>query len=184
VQLPAERHLGVPAANRNADGPLNLACGLAASIKHVAEWYPDRLYDEVSLALHAAIAELTNLDAGITLRHLPIGSDAEIELYLPLATLGDVVRYAGDTLPRAELVASACFLLSADGNGWPAGSKTILPRDIRDSKVRSVVLEELTQSHGPPYDASRKPYASASIFDRKGDASYELCGQDKSALSI
>jgi hypothetical protein len=154
------------------------------SIRHVAEGYPDWLYDVVSVALHAAIVELNNVDAGITLRRLPIGSDADIKLYLPMTPVGGVVRHTGETPPDGEPMGSAFFLLSDDGKGWLTGSKIVLPRDIWESKVRSVVLEELTQSLGLPYDVSGKPYAYASIFDEDGDALYELSEQDKSALRM
>lgn len=164
--------------------PNALACELSVSIRFRALAYPDWLYAAVTSALDASIDEINEVGAGVTLTRVEDGAAAEIMIYLPLTRTGSIVQGSGDTPPDGELMDSAFFMLSDDGEGWLSKSFVVLPRDMSEFRVHSVVLEELTQSLGLPYDISGQPYAFASIFDEDGDALKELSRQDKAALRL
>lgn len=161
--------------------PQVLVCDLEVSIRYIAPGYPVWLYNKVSTSLDNAIREVNDAAAAVSVRRVADGEPAQIRLYLPLTTVGGTVHGTGDTPPDGYQVPSAFFTLD-EADGEISGSVIVLPRSIFEFEVASVVLEELTQSLGLPFDLEGKAYSHKSIFDADSNALTELAEQDKRAV--
>jgi Protein of unknown function (DUF2927) len=81
-------------------------------------------------------------------------------------------------------MASGLFSIQPDFRGRIVRGTILIAQDIKPQAIRSVVLEEVTQSLGLRFDISDPAYEGVSIFAKKGNSVKTLKGQDAAILRL
>ncbi|KEO50856.1 DUF2927 domain-containing protein [Thioclava pacifica] len=158
---------------------------LTVAIKFISPRFPDRSRREIHNALLAATHEINAVGADLRLSYVT-GTRADIEIFLSATATGGIVRDTGDrnvdgTNMETGSVARVTFFWQTH-SGQITDADIVFSKDILSRDIRSVVLEELTQSLGFSTDIVNPYYTKRSIFSEDGNVVTTLRGQDAMAL--
>ncbi len=135
---------------------------------------------EIDAALDRAIAAVNAVGAGIRLRRVADNTAALIRVQIrsprTLALMADETR--DRYVPGGMVVFDQGM---ADRIG---GADIVLSSALWLTETKSVVLEELTQSLGLPFDVQGAHYRNRSIFSQDANSVTVLAGQDATALRL
>lgn len=133
---------------------------------------------QVSLAIDHAIDTLNATGANIRLRRLPDNAPGRVQLSVRSHATMQLV--SNETRP--ETVPAGLVVFQTDGPSRITGAVIMIDADLPLTQINSVVLEELTQSLGLPYDISNPYYLRRSIFSQDRNSVTVITGQDAAAL--
>ncbi|TNF14333.1 MAG: DUF2927 domain-containing protein [Rhodobacteraceae bacterium] len=158
---------------------------LTVAIKFVSPHFPDSTRREIHNALLDATQEINAAGADLRVTYVT-GKRADIEIFLSATKEGGIVRDTGDRMvdgTRMEKgsVARVTFFWQTN-TGRISEADIVFTRDILSRDIRSIVLEELTQSLGFSTDIVNPYYTQRSIFSEDGNSVTRLGGQDMIAL--
>ncbi|PZR00295.1 MAG: hypothetical protein DI533_06850 [Cereibacter sphaeroides] len=135
---------------------------------------------QIDAALDNAIAEINGVGAAIHLLRLPDNMPARIRLSVRSPQALRLLSHETD--PRMMPAGMVLF-----DPGLPeriTGASIVISSRILLGETKSVVLEEVMQSLGLPFDISNDYYQRRSIFSQEANAVTRLTGQDARALSL
>ncbi len=135
---------------------------------------------QIDLALDLAIDQINNAGAGIRLRRVDDNAPALIRLQV--RSPRTMALISGETT-QARIPAGMVMPGGASPDRITAAS-IVISSAIALTETNSVVLEELTQSLGLPFDISGKYYRRRSIFSQESNGVTRLTGQDITALRL
>ena len=135
---------------------------------------------QIAQALDKAISEINGVGAGLHLTRLPDNSPAAIRLQI--RSPRSMAIASGITSRRDRPAGMVIFVPFAPDR--ISGASIMIASDIGLRETNSVVLEELTQSLGLPFDISDKAYTRRSIFAQDSNAVTRLTGQDAAAIRL
>lgn len=133
---------------------------------------------QVSTAIDRAIDALNATGAGIHLRRMPDNSPGRVQLSVRSHATMQLV--SNETRP--ENVPAGLVVFQTDGPSRITGAVIMIDADLPLTQINSVVLEELTQSLGLPFDISNPYYLRRSIFSQERNSVTVITGQDAMAL--
>jgi hypothetical protein len=135
-------------------------------------------------ALDSAIGELNGAGAAIKLVRTS-SARANIRVYLVAAPLNSYVQGTGNRdLDGGYIEAALTSITWQTETGRMRSAAIAFSRDMLDIDVRSVVLEELTQSLGLIFDIRDPYYDTRSIFSEDSNSVVRISGQDAVALRM
>ena len=158
---------------------------LTVTIRQIDQGFPDSKRRIIHNSILHATSEINGIGADINLTFMS-GGRSNISVYLTNTPEGGVITGTGVRGLDGHSWAP-------DGVGrvsirWLTNSGTIteaaiaLSRDIDRSDIKSVVLEEITQSLGLLTDIKNTYYKRRSIFSEEGNRVTKLRGQDAAVL--
>lgn len=133
-------------------------------------------------ALQAAMDEINGAGAGIVLRRVGAGEAAPIEVWFSDLGEGDPIVLPGEILPSGDRMEGARVYIWWNDDRQIESAVIILSHDLLAGEIRSVMLEELTQSLGFLTDLEGAAYAETSIFSETSNAITRLRGQDRMVI--
>ncbi len=152
-----------------------------ALLPHAPAFPPD-LARKISAQIDIALAEINRHKPGITLQradHLGVGADVLISL--PDLVEGEKTK----GLPHFadnQTVGVGLNEISWDGGNSLYQAGILFTKDLTELDMPSVVLEEIFQSLGFPYDIENPYYIDRSILSQDSNDTVHSEGQDKAAL--
>jgi hypothetical protein len=143
--------------------------------------YPNKRAKAINRALTAAIDQINATGSAIHLTR--VTSNADIRLRATLFDEGDTLR-GEKGVQNGLRMASGLFVIQPDFRGHIVRGTILIAQDIKPQAIKSVVLEEVTQSLGLRFDISDPAYEGVSIFAKKGNSVKTLKGQDAAILRL
>lgn len=155
------------------------ATDLTVSIQVIDPGYPRRQREMIDKALNLAISEINRADSKITFRRLKDSSDAHVTIWLRDFSEGDVITDTGSPVLDGERIMGVGHVQI----WWNASHELtrgviIITNDIVPTDIKSVLLEELTQSLGFLYDIRNPWYETRSIISEDSNQLTRLGTQD------
>lgn len=141
------------------------------------------LADQIDTALDQAIATLNAARAGIRLQRGITRSTPDIIVYRVGLKEGDRTKGIPGMTDGLEIGVGYMQINWNDGLHITDGA-IVIAADIAPDDVRSVVLEELTQSLGFLYDIENPYYEGVSIFSQDSNETTAIAGQDRAILRL
>lgn len=160
------------------DAPLRVA------FAPIPDGYPKILAAEVDRSLTTAIAEINDALPQLQLRRAPIGSAAEIEVFLLPIQQGELMIGTGRRELDATPIGAAHVQVWWNGRRELTEAVIVVAQDIQPRELRSIMLEELTQSLGFLTDIRNPHYETRSIFSEDSNSVVQLGNQDRMALRL
>ena len=154
---------------------------LTISFGPVPKGYPAKRATKIDKALDQAIATLNA--AGSTIHLTRVTGRADINLRPTLFKSGDKIR-GEHNIANGLRMAEGLYSIQPDFRGRIRSATVLLARDIKWPNIRSIVLEEVTQSLGFRFDISGKAYQDISIFAQWGNSVKAIKGQDAAILRL
>jgi hypothetical protein len=156
--------------------------GLTVAIILADRDFPETKQRQILRALDRAIDELNGSGADIHLTRTD-GSRGDIRIYLVAAPVNSTIRGTGNpTLDGGYIEAALTSIVWQTGTGRMESASIAISRGILPGDIRSIVLEELTQSLGLIFDIRDTYYNSRSIFSEDGNSVLRIAGQDDMVL--
>jgi hypothetical protein len=144
--------------------------------------FPQAKQKQILRDLDRAIAEINGSGAGIHLRRTD-KTRGDIRVYLVAAPVNSVIRGTGNpTLDGGYIEAALTSIIWQTDSGRMESASIAISRGIFPGDIRSVVLEELTQSLGLIFDIRDTYYNSRSIFSEDSNSVTRISGQDEMVL--
>ena len=141
------------------------------------------LADQIDTALDQAIATLNKAHAGIRLRRSAPSMPSDIVVYRIGLKEGDRTSGIPGMTDGLEIGVGYMQINWDDALRITDGT-IVIAADIAPQDVRSVVLEELTQSLGFLYDIENTYYEGVSIFSQDSNETISITGQDRAVLRL
>ncbi|HWA19124.1 MAG TPA: DUF2927 domain-containing protein [Devosia sp.] len=146
--------------------------------------FPDGKRRQIVRDLDRAIAELNGSGADIHLARTD-KARADIRVYLVGAPVNSIIRGTGNpTLDGGYIEAALTSIIWQTTTGRMESASIAFSRGILPGDIRSVVLEELTQSLGVIFDIRDSYYNTRSIFSEDGNSVIRISGQDETVLRM
>ncbi|MES2144502.1 MAG: DUF2927 domain-containing protein [Pseudomonadota bacterium] len=162
--------------------PQGLSRDLTISVADTAKGFARRHGRAGEKALAAAIGEINRTGAALHLRRVADGAPAPIQVWFTDIAEGDPIVLPNVSIPQGDRMEGArVYIWWTDANQIDR-AVIILSRDLLPEEIRSVMLEELTQSLGFLTDLEGNAYTDTSIFSEFSNAVTGLAGQDRMAL--
>ena len=136
----------------------------------------------VVLALAAAARGLSEAAPGVALRLAAPGEAGDIRLHAAAGRAGGRVEGTGGPLDGLPL--AAAYVLIEPGPEGIERAHIALATDIGSWDLGPVLLEEMTQALGFPYDLRAEAYEGVSVFSEDSNAATELGPQDARVLAL
>jgi len=162
--------------------PVDVARDLRVSFRQIEASYPADRQNALEKAFYAAIAEINASGANLRLRMVAPQQPAEISLHLLDIQSGEPIARTGLTPLDGAVIEAALVQVWWDRDLELDRAAIVFPRDIEWSGLRSVALEELTQSLGLLTDIDGRWYERSSIFSETSNGVIRLGAQDIMAL--
>jgi hypothetical protein len=162
--------------------PAVVARDLTISVVQTAPGFARRHGRAGENALAGAINEINGIGSALTLRRIEDDAPAPIQVWFSDIREGDPVALPNVSLPQGDRMEGARVYIWWNAEYQIDRAVIILSRDLLPGELRSVMLEELTQSLGFLTDLEGKAYAEISIFSETSNAVTRLDGQDRMAL--
>lgn len=132
----------------------------------------------VSRAIDRAVAQLNAAGAAIRLRRVADNTPALIRL----SVRSHQTMKSVSNEKRDEFVPAGLVIFDAPTPHRIDGAIIMIDADLPLTQIASVVLEEITQSLGLPFDISNPAYLRRSIFSQERNSVTVITGQDAEAL--
>lgn len=145
--------------------------------------YPPRRAAQVEAAVDAALAALNGAGAGLRLRRVAPDDRPHIRLYRSRLKEGDKTRGI-EGVPDGEQIGAGFFFFRTDNRDVIDYAVVVIAADIDSGSVRSIVLEEITQSLGLLHDVAGPAYRDRSIFSEYSNAVRTIAGQDMAIMRL
>jgi hypothetical protein len=137
----------------------------------------------LSRAIDQAVAEVNAVGAALTLTRRPDDTLADIILRPSAFREGDAV--SGEVgMPEGTVIGVAQMNVMGDGAGHATIGIILIAADMTPPDLRSVVLEEIVQALGLPWDIENPAYEGRSIFAQNSNSVITLKGQDAAAIHL
>lgn len=144
--------------------------------------FPESKQKQILRDLDRAIAEINGSGADIHLTRTD-KSRGDIRIYLVAAPVNSVISGTGNpSLDGGYIEAALTSIIWQTDSGRMESASIAISRGIFPGDIRSVVLEELTQSLGLIFDIRDTYYNSRSIFSEDGNSVTRIAGQDEMVL--
>jgi hypothetical protein len=155
---------------------------LTVSVTRADPDYPRDKQKQILRDLDRAIAQINGAGADIHLTRTD-NSRADIRVYLVAAPLDSTIRGTGNpALDGGYIEAALTSITWQTDNGRMESAAIAFSHGILPGDIRSIVLEELTQSLGLIFDIRDPYYNTRSIFSEDGNSVTRLTGQDQMVL--
>ena len=138
---------------------------------------------QIDTALDQAIATLNHARAGIRLQRGGARKAPDIMVYRIGLKEGERTRGIPGMTDGLEIGVGYMQINWDDGLLITDGT-IVIAADIAPEDVRSVMLEELTQSLGFLYDIENPYYEGVSIFSQDSNETISITGQDRAILRL
>lgn len=162
--------------------PPQKARDLTVSIYRVVGNYPGPLRNSARVALDGAIAEINRAGAALHLRRLPDGEFADIRVFLLDIKYGGTISGTGLELLDGDDLEAARVRVWWDARKQIVDAAIAFSKGIKPREMRSVMLEELTQSLGFLTDIRDRWYNRRSVFAEDSNSVTTLGEQDRMVL--
>lgn len=144
--------------------------------------FPEPKKRQILRDLDRAIAEINGAGADLNLTRVE-GPRADIRVYLVASPVNSIVRGTGNrNLDGGYIEAALTSITWQTETGRMRSAAIAVSRDILPVDIRSVVLEELTQSLGLIFDIRNPYYDTRSIFSEDSNSTTRITGQDAMAI--
>ncbi|WP_299611498.1 DUF2927 domain-containing protein [uncultured Tateyamaria sp.] len=156
------------------------ARNITIGITRIDDSFPRRNARLIQTALTTAGQEIAALNAGVAFTTTNTRPDIRVLLMdHPQNT-----RLRGTGIPGLDgnFIEAARFQIWWNGDKHITRGVIVITPHIRPSDIRSMVLEEMTQSLGLMTDIRNPTYANSSIFSQDSNAITRLQGQDAMAV--
>jgi Protein of unknown function (DUF2927) len=154
---------------------------LTISFGPIPRGYYDKRAARIERALDQAIATLNAAGSGVRLTR--VSGRADIELRPTLFRMGEKIR-TEDGVANGLRMSEGLFSIQPDASGRIRSATILIARDAKMPNIRSIVLEEITQSLGFRFDVRGGTYQDISIFAQWGNSVNEINGQDAAVLRL
>ena len=141
------------------------------------------LADQIDTALDQAIATLNAARAGIRLQRAVSTTPPDIMIYRVGLKEGDRTNGIPGMTDGLEIGVGYMQINWDDALHITDGT-IVIAADIDPKDVRSVVLEEVTQSLGFLFDIENPYYEGVSIFSQDSNETTAIAGQDRAILRL
>ena len=155
---------------------------LTVSLYQIEPGFPPDRKIALQKALYAAIAQINASHAALRLRFAQAGELADITVHLLDINMGGVIDHTGLDPLDGTPIEAALVQLWWNGNLDLTRAAIVFPQNIEWSGLRSIVLEELTQSLGLRTDIDNPWYETRSVFSETSNSVTTLGTQDIMAL--
>lgn len=143
--------------------------------------YPNDLATAAAIALDQAIESLNRAGSGLTLR---LETDAPDVLVLCTTLAEGALTKTIPNMTDGQIIGEAYTQINWDADENLSSATIILSNTITPDVLRSVMLEELFQSLGFPYDIENAAYEGVSILSQTSDVTTSITGQDANVLRL
>ena len=155
---------------------------LTVSLFQIEPGFPVDRRIALEKALYAAIDQINAVHAVLRLRFAPRGELADITIHMLDINMGERIARTGLDPLDGSMIEAALVQMWWNGNQDLTRAAIVFPQDIEWSGLRSIVLEELTQSLGLRTDILNPWYERRSIFSETSNTVTRLGTQDVMAL--
>lgn len=160
--------------------PRDVALDVSVSRLQDVEPVSPALSAQVDLAIDQAIAQINAVGARLQLYRLPNNLPARV--HISVRSPRSLTILTGEKHHRD--LPGGMVVFEMDASGDIERINIFINSEIGLTDVRSIVLEELTQGMGLPYDISDPAYRRRSIFSQETNAVTVLTGQDAAMLRL
>ena len=141
------------------------------------------LASQIDVALDRAISTLNAARFGLRLQRATAQAVPDIVVHRVGLKEGDRTKDLAGMSDGLE-IGVGYMQINWDDNLHITDGAIVIAADIAPEDVRSVMLEELTQSLGFLYDIENPYYEGVSIFSQDSNATIEIAGQDRAILRL
>lgn len=144
--------------------------------------YPKALADKISKQVDIALAEINRQKSGLTLTRADhLGRAADVLISLPNLIEGQETKGIPN-FGNDQKVGVGLNEIAWDGGNSLYRAGILFTKDLSERDMPSVVLEEIFQSLGFPYDIENPYYTDRSILSQDSNDTVRIEGQDTAAL--
>jgi hypothetical protein len=158
-------------------GELTLAFG------PVPKGYNTAKANQISAAIDAAIASINAAGSAINLTRVDYTDSPQITLRPTLFYENDAVYDEPGVADGEQIGAGYVYVYWDDRLRMTEGT-ILIARDIYESEIDSIVLEEITQSLGFLFDIENPDYENVSIFAQDSNTVLSISGQDAAVMRL
>jgi hypothetical protein len=157
--------------------------GLTLSFGPVPSGYPADKARLISQAIDMAVADINSLDTAVRLRRIGPADGPDIALRPTMFRENQVVTGEPGVADGERIGAGYVYVYWDDDLALTTGT-ILFARDIYVDNIRSIVLEEITQSLGFLFDIENPAYEHVSIFAQSSNTVLSITGQDAAVLRL
>jgi hypothetical protein len=139
--------------------------------------------DALSQAIDQAVVQVNGAGAALTLTRRPDDTLADIVIRPTAFREGQAVT--GEVgMPDGTVIGVAQMNIMGNSKGQATLGVILIAADMTTRDLRSVVLEEIVQTLGLPWDIENPAYEGRSIFAQDTNSVITLAGQDAAVLRL
>ncbi len=154
---------------------------LTISFGPIPRGYYDKRAARIEHSLDLAIATINAAGSAVHLTR--VTGRADIELRPTLFRMGDKI-HGENGVTSGQHMSEGLFSIQPDLGGRIHSATILIARDAAMPNIRSIVLEEMTQSLGFRFDVRGGAYQDISIFAQWGNRIKDIEGQDAAILRL
>lgn len=143
--------------------------------------YPKDLAPAVEIALDQAITSINAVKSGLTLHRAT--DQPDILVLCTNMAEGDLTKGIPN-MTDGQSIGEAYTQINWDNDLHLTSATIVVSNSITTDVMQSVLLEELFQSLGFPYDVENQTYEGVSILSQTSDATTSITGQDAAVLRL
>lgn len=156
---------------------------LIVALSPIVAGVPKAVVRRVDRALDQAIETLNHAGAAVQIIRDDAAAQPDVLVLRSRLKEGEATRNVAG-MPDGEIIGVGYMYLNWNAANQITKASILIAADIDPGDIRSVVLEELTQTLGLLYDIENPDYVGVSILSQDSNATTEILGQDRAILRL